>query len=261
MLGEHHENVTTTGVPRSRISIVRGEAAFRTTAADGLVSTLSIVTHDLRGPLANLAVLLESMQSMATADGSRSIERQLSKSQAIVQALDDLLTAMLERTRTTGDPLGVRPVRIDLDHAIRSAIGLSLPLAATRGVCIRRFGATGCALLGDRGLLVQALDNLLGNAVKHAPEESAVSVTVAQASDELVVRVSNGGSPLTEDDLARAFRPFTRLSTVADAGRASFGLGLWIVRLIAERHGGTVRATTRRDGSGAEFSLHLPRTN
>ncbi len=234
--------------------------AARHSPSEAFMATLSIFAHDLRGPLANLSLLLEGMETVAASRGVASLAEQARKSQATVQALDDLLTAMLDRTRRTGDPLGVRPQRLDLDEVIQAATGLSLPLARARDVRIRRSGARGAALLGDRGLVVQALDNLVGNAVKHAPEGTVVSVAVTALADELVIRVSNSGPALTEDDLARAFRPFTRLSTVADARRASFGLGLWIVRLIAERHGGAVRAAPRRDGSGAEFSLHLPRT-
>ena len=232
----------------------------RASGADVVVATLSIFAHDLRGPLANLSLLLEGMETAAVSCGAGPLAEQSRKSQAIIQALDDLLTAMLDRARRDGDPLGVRPERVVLDEAISAAKGLSLPLAAARGVRIRSVGSRGCVLVGDHSLVVQALDNLIGNAVKHAPAGSAVSVSVTVLSDEIVIRVSNGGPALTEEDLARAFRPFTRLSTVADARRASFGLGLWIVRLIAERHGGAVRAAPRRDGSGAEFSLHLPRT-
>lgn len=235
-------------------------AAPTPSAAEGLLATMSIFAHDLRGPLANLALLLEGIETAAAMRDARPLAEQSRRSQVIVQALDDLLTAMLDRTRRTGDPLGVKPAPVDLDEVIQAATGLSLPLAASRNVRIRRFGARDRAILGDRGLLVQALDNLIGNAVKHAPQGTSVSVSVLSRPDELVIRVTNAGPALTDDDLGRAFRPFTRLSTTADATRASFGLGLWIVRLIAERHGGSVGASPRSDGSGAVFSLHLPLT-
>lgn len=235
-------------------------AAQTATGGEGLLATMSIFAHDLRGPLANLAILLEGIETAAATHDARPLAEQTRKSQAIVQALDDLLSAMLDRTRRTGDPLGVRAERIDTDEAVQAAIGLSLPLAAARSVRLRRFGTRHTAMLGDRGLIVQALDNLIGNAVKHAPEGTDVSVSVASVADELVIRVTNAGPPLTDRDHARAFRPFTRLSTTAAHARTSFGLGLWIVRLIAERHGGSVSASPRSDGSGAIFSLHLPRS-
>lgn len=248
----HHAETPTSTMVRVASQTVPG--------GEGLLATMSIFAHDLRGPLANLALLLEGIETAAATRDARPLAEQTRKSQAIVQALDDLLTAMLDRTRRTGDPLGVKPERIDTDEALQAAIGLSLPLAAQRSVRLRRFGARHTAMLGDRGLIVQALDNLIGNAVKHAPEGTNVSVSVASAADELVLRVANAGPPLTELDYARAFRPFTRLSTTAAAARTSFGLGLWIVRLIAERHGGCVTASPRSDGSGAIFSLHLPRS-
>lgn len=269
MLTDTLSTIATPDFRRSRIvalSPAGGQSGQRRTSppqpsgAESIISTLSIFAHDLRGPLANLSLLLEGMETAAVSCGAEPLAEKSRRSQAIVQALDDLLTAMLDRAHRTGDPLGVRPERIDLDEAISAAIGLSLPLAAARGVRIRRMGPRGCVLVGDHGLVVQAFDNLVGNAVKHAPEGSVVSITVTAFNDEVIIRVSNGGPALTEVDLAQAFRPFTRLSTVAGARRASFGLGLWIVRLIAERHGGAVRAAPRRDGSGAEFSLHLPRT-
>src|SRR5207248_2214334 len=100
--------------------------------------------------------------------------------------------------------------------------------------------------------------NLIGNAVKHAPPRSAVTCQVHVVTGQAVVRVCDRGPGLTAGDLECAFRPFTRLSAAAEGDRASFGLGLWIARLVAERHGGGIEAGARPDGQGAMFTLRLP---
>ena len=99
------------------------------------------------------------------------------------------------------------------------------------------------------------MDNLIGNAIKHMPEGSAVTVASAHRGRDAVLRVSDNGPGLSEKDLKRAFRPFASLG---QRKGQSFGLGLWIARLIAERHGGRIDVTARGPDGGACFDLSIP---
>lgn len=103
-------------------------------------------------------------------------------------------------------------------------------------------GVRQLAVDGDRRLLVEAVDNLVSNAVKHAPESSTVTCVTAFEDRQAVIRIGDEGNGLTELDLQRAFRPFAASAARRRARPGSFGLGLWITRLIAERHGGGVQA-------------------
>ncbi len=226
--------------------------------AAGLLGAMSIFAHDLRGPLANLGVLLEGMEMRAERQSAAAIADAARKAQSIIQALDDLLTEMLTRVRRTGDPLHVRPRTVELDTVLDAAVALSLPLAESRKVTIRCPASETLTVQGDEQLLVQALDNLINNAVKHAPPGSTVCCVQSREAELAVLRISNDGPGLTDADVQSAFRPFTRLSQRADGARASFGLGLWIVRLILERHGGSISAARRDAAGGSVFTVSLP---
>lgn len=222
------------------------------------ISALSILAHDLRGPLANLAILLEGIETCSAAPAGDHIAERARRGQNIIHSLDELLRAVLKRTRESGDPLAFRPGRIGIDDVIDEAIALSEPLAAKRGVRIGASSDSGHTVKGDHHLLVQALDNILGNAVKYAPLNSVVSLAVTREAGTVVIRIWDEGRGIPEAQLQRAFRPFNALAARKRSGRASFGLGLWIVRLIAERHGGSVSAAPRAPGHGTVFKVTLP---
>ena len=223
-----------------------------------LLNALTIIAHDLRGPLANLSILLELIETYVQMQAYDRLRHSTKKAQAMIEALDALLCGILQRVRETGDPLAFKPVLVDLADIVNSAVEQNRPLAASRNVGIECSGAQAFALHGDKRLLIEAVDNFAGNAVKHTPEASIVTCEVVPKGRDVVVRISDEGQGLTELDLKRAFRPFATLSAKYKGKGASFGLGLWIVRLIAERHGGHVDVTTKGPRLGASFELHLP---
>lgn len=224
----------------------------------GDVSVLTIVAHDMRGPLANLSLLLEGIAAYSAAGASERVAASLETAEAVVTHLDAMLSALLERARTAKDPLAFRPRPVDVLDVLEMAAGLNEAAATAKSVQLHTYGDEPLVARGDHRLLLEAIDNLIGNAIKHTRPGGSVVCEAAVSGGEAVVRVVDEGPGLTEADLARAFRPFTRLSATGDGSRASHGLGLWIVRLIAERHGGSIEAGNRRDGRGAAFTIRLP---
>ena len=223
-----------------------------------LLNALTIIAHDLRGPLANLAVLIELMETYAQMQALDRVAAASLKAQAMIEGLSDLLNGFLQRTRETGDPLSFKSAVVDLGDVVQAAVELNQPIADNRGITIDTSDAKSQVLTGDKRLLIQAVENLVSNAVKHAPEGSTVTCEIAIKGRDAIVRVADEGQGLSELDLRRAFRPFSTLSSVYEGRTASWGLGLWIVRLIAERHGGRVDVTAQGPQSGAAFELRLP---
>lgn len=224
----------------------------------GHVGVLTIVAHDMRGPLANLALLLEGVAAYSEAGACDRVAASLATAEAVIAHLDGMLAALLERARSAKDPLAFLPKHVDLLDIVEMAAALNEPAAAAKSVRIHTYGVEPLSARGDHSLLLEAVDNLIGNAVKHTRAGGSIVCEAAVIRGEAVIRVIDEGPGLSEVDLARAFRPFTRLSSVGDGSRTSHGLGLWIVRLIVERHRGSVDADNRRDGRGAEFSIRLP---
>jgi len=222
------------------------------------LGALTIVAHDLRGPLANLSVLIELIEAYAQVQAFDRVKVATGRAQAVIDALDEMLNGFIRRTRETGDPLAFKAAMTDAADVVNAAVDLNRPLAESRDIVIDVAAVHPCAVLGDGRLLAEAVGNLVGNATKYAPAGSTVSCTVERRDEECVISVGDEGQGLSGTDLARAFRPFTTLSATYDGKGRSWGLGLWIVRLIAERHGGHVEARSRGAGGGAQFEIHLP---
>jgi two-component system, OmpR family, sensor histidine kinase SenX3 len=223
-----------------------------------LLNALTIIAHDLRGPLANLAVLIELIETYVQMQATDRIKTSTRKAQAMIEALDGMLNGFLARVRDTGDPLSFQPALVDLSEVMRRAADLNRPVAERREITIDCPGARPFPVTGDNRLLMEAVGNLVGNAVKHAPHGSTVTCSAERTSRSVIIAVADEGQGLSELDLKRAFRPFSTLSAGYKSKTASWGLGLWIVRLISERHGGHADVVARGPTGGARFEIHLP---
>ncbi|TLP46073.1 HAMP domain-containing histidine kinase [Cohaesibacter sp. CAU 1516] len=233
------------------------DALNETSDPSAYANALSIVTHDLKGPLANLSLLIESIEDSAEA-GSRTA-RNAAKADVIISQLSKMLSAVLERAREGRDPLSCRQDRVNLIDVLELAMSVNQPRARQRGITFESCALTPVTVSGDQDLLFEAIDNLIGNAVRHSFSNSKIKCEVGIEEDGTAyLRVDDEGPGFQEGDLHRAFRPFTRLSARARNGEESSGLGLWITRLIAERHGGRVEASNRPTGQGASMTLWIP---
>jgi signal transduction histidine kinase len=261
---------SSTGSWRSVVPKRQPDVADAATAADrpqlrsrpgkdaALLNALTIIAHDLRGPLANLAVLIELIETYAEMRAHDRLQSTTRKANELIERLEGLLNGFLERARETGDPLSFEPALLDGADVMRDAAELNRPIAESRGITIDDSRLAPSVLEGDRRLLLQATDNLVANAVKYAPAGSTVHCSAARRGRETVLSVTDEGQGLSEADLSQAFRPFATLTKRYESRQPSWGLGLWIVRLITERHGGRVEVTTGEGEHGTRFSLHLP---
>jgi signal transduction histidine kinase/ligand-binding sensor domain-containing protein len=111
---------------------------------------------------------------------------------------------------------------------------------------------------GDEVRLAQVVDNLVSNAVKYSPTESSIDVEVSRSTEGICVSVRDQGAGLSEDDKARIFGRFQRLTARPTGDESSTGLGLYIVKRLVELHRGRVWAESEGPGRGARFVVVLP---
>jgi signal transduction histidine kinase len=111
---------------------------------------------------------------------------------------------------------------------------------------------------GDPVRLAQAVNNLLDNAVKYAPENGHITVNVHSDGKDLVVSVKDNGLGISAALLPHIFDLFAQSSRTIAASAGGLGVGLAVVKAVAESHGGTVSATSAGPGAGSEFTLRLP---
>ncbi len=114
--------------------------------------------------------------------------------------------------------------------------------------------------MGDREELSTAISNVLDNAVKYSPKDPCVRVSVITPDLQHVwIRVSDNGIGIPHSELKRIFRRFYRALTPAASQVKGSGLGLFIVRAIAKRHGGKAWAESEGAGKGTTVTIELPR--
>jgi signal transduction histidine kinase len=131
--------------------------------------------------------------------------------------------------------------------------------AQRKRIAVRHEIAAGMLLMADAKLLREAFDNYVNNAIKYTPPGGSVTVTCRPlpADGQIEFSVQDTGPGLSPEDQARLFRKFQKLTPRPTGGESSTGLGLSIVKTIAERHQGQVGCESVV-GQGARFWLRLP---
>jgi signal transduction histidine kinase len=217
---------------------------------------LANASHELRSPLARLKMALSLLDG---GEGPKQ-ERLRQEIQTNMAELDALVEEVLLASRLDAQAASAPPEAIDL-------LGLAAEEAAR--VDAQVVGAPGqggtVTVWGDERLLRRALRNLLENAQRYGqsassahPAESPISVELRRAVDSVELRVCDRGPGVPAVHRERIFEPFFRLPGHAEKA-GGVGLGLSLVKQIAQRHGGTVRCETR-EGGGSCFVLVLPLT-
>lgn len=229
-------------------------------AQSNVADQIAVLAHDVRGPLANLMLLLEAIESGSKRTQRPGLSMQVDRAMLIIERLDTMLAASVERSRQLGDPLAIDAWPVSLPDLVEQVAALNTPLAQERGVRIHVYSADPLVVIGDGHLLMQAVDNLVTNAIKHAPAGGLVTIQAMPEGNRALIRVDDDGPGFTEKDIEHAFRPFRRLSAKTDSTLPSTGLGLSIVKSIVTRHGGSVAITRSSERAGGSVHIALPLT-
>ena len=194
---------------------------------------LAMVTHELKTPLAVVTGAARTLQwrgkDLDPAMHEALVESMLRRSEQLNRLVEDLLQA-------SGDvSLDLGPA--DVAAVARMAVADLATLDPASDVVYQ--GPVEAPVVADANRLRQVVDNLLSNAVRHAPG-SQVTVRLLEAGGVVTVEVTDRGPGLSEDDRERAFQPFFQADTSARREQGGLGLGLHICRRIVEAHGGRI---------------------
>ena len=214
----------------------------------------SDLAHEFRTPLNNLIGHAQVVLTRArNADEYRgALESNLEECERLSRLVRDMLfLAEADHAQAT-----LATERFDLRQAVDKVVESYEPLAEERRVHVAAEG--GAEVVADRLLVERAIANLLSNALKHTPEAHTVRVHVARTSDGSArLDVENPGPGIPAEHLPRVFDRFYRVEPGRERTGASTGLGLSIVRSIAEMHSGSVEAHST-PGVTTRFTLRLP---
>jgi signal transduction histidine kinase/CHASE2 domain-containing sensor protein len=217
---------------------------------------ISLVSHEMRTPLAAIQGMTELL-----ANYELDPDRRREMSQAIndeAKRLTRMITEYLDITRLEAGATTLRPAPVRVDTLLDRVLLLLEPVAAARRMHLVKGVVVGLApIVADADLLARAVSNLVSNAIKYSPEGRPVTVSARTDRGSVVIEVADEGYGIPAELLDRVFQKFYRVPRVQDADTPGTGLGLALVREIAELHGGSVGVTSE-PGVGSVFALRIP---
>lgn len=225
----------------------------------GQTDALAVLAHDLRGPLANLSLLIEAMAAETGARLGNGNADRAQKALKVIERVDAMLTAMLDRAGNSTATLAAARRECDLADFIEEVLTLNRPLAERQRVRLHGYIAEPLSAFADPELVMQAIDNLLNNAIGFTgPGGLVLLEAMPDGEGGVTIQVTDQGPGLTAGEIDQLFQRFSRPARNSRSGRRSTGLGLWIVRCIAELHAGKADVRSGGPGKGATFRLWLP---
>jgi two-component system, OmpR family, sensor histidine kinase SenX3 len=250
------DNITNTAATsRTRRIPLPGKGRSNAASQSDGLSALMLLAHDLRGPLSNLELLLEAIDTDTQSGDITRIAAKARRAEIVAQRITLLLASVLGRARNARDPLAPRFEPVDLCELIEESAAMNEATVARTGIELQFTPAAPLPVNADPQLVMEVLDNRIGNAIKHGKCGTTVTCAAAIEDDPARITVSDEGTGLSD---ARLFRPFTRLSRIEPGNAGSCGLGMWICRLIAEYHGGKITVSARADRPRTVSSLTIP---
>lgn len=257
-LGDYTTPIAMPGVGRELETVASSFA----TMAERLASAestrrrmLTDLSHELRTPVAAIDLMVEGMEDGVvplTPDTMATLRQQTARLARLADDLGEVSAAEEGRLVLTPGPVQL----VDLLTAARDA---AAPSFAAAGVSLALVPVTDGTVEVDVARIGQVLDNLLRNALQHTTHPGSVELLAGRSAGEVWISVRDTGQGIAAADLPHIFERFYRGDHAhrRDVG-AGTGVGLAISRAIAVAHGGTLTATSKGPGQGAEFVLRLP---
>ncbi|CAN5846946.1 hypothetical protein BH18ACI5_BH18ACI5_30150 [soil metagenome] len=215
---------------------------------------LATLSHELRNPMAPIRFAVELLDGPpATAQRARlTIARQ-------VQHLTRLIDDLLDLTRITRKKLELHARAVEVAEIVNDAVDASASEVASAGHQLRvELPEHAVWLLADPDRVVQMLTNLLNNAARYTDAGGTIVIGASVDDGDAVIYVRDNGQGISAADLERVFDRFVQ---VGNSRQGGLGIGLALVKGLAELHGGGGEARSHGPGTGAEFRVRLPRAS
>jgi signal transduction histidine kinase len=222
-------------------------------------SFINAVTHELKTPVASIRLYLQTLQSRELPEEKRQefYRIMLADSDRLLHTIEQVL-----RAGATGSRLRRSArARLDLGEVVRECVEIARTRYHLAPESLRFVDGTRTQpmVLGDGDELKAAVYNLIDNAIKYSQPPPDVQVELQEADNhKLVVRVTDRGLGISPVDLKRIFKRFYRVPASVAIRTKGSGLGLFIVRSVARKHGGRAFAESAGTGHGSTFTIQLP---
>jgi signal transduction histidine kinase/DNA-binding response OmpR family regulator len=218
---------------------------------------LATVSHELRTPLNAILGWGQMLQTgkVTGVDHDRALETIYRNAKSQAQLIDDLLDTsrlITGNLRLNLSPTSIVPI-------IESALDVVRPGAEAKGITLSAvYSSESETITCDSHRLQQMIWNLLTNAVKFTPPDGSVEIRLEKITDAVKITISDSGQGISPEFLPFVFDRFRQADSSSTRSHDGLGLGLAIVRHLAELHGGSVQAASEGKGKGATFTITLP---
>jgi PAS domain S-box-containing protein len=218
---------------------------------------LATLAHELRNPLAPIRTGLDLLR-MGPSDPA-ALARVVGMMDRQLGHLIHLVNDLLDVARITRGKIELKQERVELQTLVAMARETSVALIEAGGHTLElHLPGEPIMLDADTTRIVQVLSNLLNNAAKYTPAGGRIEVTAWTEPGQALVAVRDSGVGIPAEALATVFDMFTQVRGHLDRAQGGLGIGLSLVRRLAELHGGTVTAASAGQGLGSTFTLSLP---
>lgn len=213
------------------------------------------ISHELKTPIGAVGLLAEALESAS--DEPEQVRRFAKRLTLEAGRLAKITQEIIELSRLQAADALTKPELVEVDHVVALALDQNHVAADARGMQLVTGKRSRATVYGDESLLVVALHNLVANAIQYSPDHSRVGIGVTNADGIVEIAVTDQGVGIPEDERDRVFERFFRVDPARSRHTGGSGLGLSIVKHVAQNHGGDVRVWSQ-PGNGSTFTIRLP---
>lgn len=215
------------------------------------------VTHELKTPIATVAVAIEALKNFDTNRDTERTKEYLDISSLELQRLNMLVDKVLKLSMLGQHQIKLNKEPIDLEQLIQEVL-TSMKLQFEKQGAQLDFDASGTdfTIIGDRMHLQSVFYNLLDNALKYSPGQPRVGVAIKESGNKLNITISDNGIGIAPANQQKIFEKFFRVPHGNTHNIKGYGLGLSYVYDVVTSHGGTIKVDSR-EGAGSEFTVIL----
>ncbi|HEX4104010.1 MAG TPA: MASE1 domain-containing protein [Candidatus Paceibacterota bacterium] len=225
---------------------------------------VSLAAHQLRTPLSIIAMHAELLKKQGQLFGNHDEEMCVDYATEIhdvAMRMADLINDLLNVSRIDTQTLVVTPGSVNVRRLVDGILREMAFKFSSRNITVRtNYPDPAPELVTDPHLLEIIVENLLGNAVKYTPEGGRVSIVVREEELDIVVTITDTGHGIPHAQHGEVFKKFFRADNARRMASEGTGLGLYIVKSVVERLGGSISFESR-EGEGTSFVVHIPKTS
>ena len=232
------------------------DAALRT--SDALRrQMMADVSHELKTPLTAMRGYIETLRMPEVVLDADRRDRYFETIDRETRRLERIVKDLLDLARYEHGSVTLQRRLFDIERLFQNVAGRHEREAQTKGIAIRtHVEAHADQVVADPDRIEQAVENLVGNALRHTPAGGTVTLSATQGDGVATLSVSDTGPGITPEHLPHVFERFYKVDTARAADSTGSGLGLSITKAIIERHGGTIRVTSQPGNT--TFTVVLP---